>query len=286
MRKLLDLLEMIKFQHSIFALPFAVAAAFAASEGKFLPGPFGWILLAMVSARTCAMGFNRWADAEIDAENPRTAGRAIPQGRVSKGATLAMTVVSAGLFFLAAWRLNPLTLKLAPVALAIVCGYSYTKRFTPLCHFVLGLSLAIAPVGAWLGIRGAFDRLPLILAGGVFLWTAGFDILYACQDVAFDRQKRLRSIPADIGVPGALRIAAVLHAFSILVFALPIVWCGFGWVYGAGIGVIALLLVYEHRLVRPDDLARVNQAFFHVNAVVSVGIMAALLIDLFARRAG
>lgn len=284
MRRILTLLEMIKFQHSVFALPFAVAAALAASGGKWLWGPFGWILLAMVSARSAAMAFNRWADAGLDAENPRTAGRAIPKGEVSLAGALAFTLVSAGLFVLAAAMLNRLTLWLSPVALAVVMFYSYTKRFTALCHFFLGLSLAIAPMGAWLGIRGAFDPLPLLLAAGVMFWTAGFDILYACQDVEFDRRKGLHSVPAALGVPAALRLAAGLHAVSVAAFAMPLVLCGFGAWYGAGVGAIALLLAYEHRLVRPDDLGKVNRAFFHVNAVVSVGIMAALLADLYARK--
>ena len=284
MRKLLTLLEMIKFQHSIFALPFAVAAALAATGGQARWREFGWILVAMVAARSAAMAFNRWADAGLDAENPRTAGRAIPKGEVSRGGALAFAVVAAGAFVGAAAMLNRLTLLLSPVALAVVLFYSFTKRFTALCHFFLGLSLAIAPVGAWLAIRGRFDLLPLLLAAGVLLWTAGFDILYACQDVEFDRRRGLHSIPVALGVPGALRVAAILHGLSVAVFALPIVFCGFGAWYGAGVGLIAVLLAYEHRLVRPDDLARVNRAFFHVNAVVSVGIMGALLADLYARR--
>jgi 4-hydroxybenzoate polyprenyltransferase len=187
-------------------------------------------------------------------------------------------------FALAAGMLNRFTLALAPVALFVICGYSYTKRFTAFCHFALGLSLAMAPVGAWLGIRGAFDPLPLFLALGVTFWTAGFDILYACQDVEYDRKRGLRSIPASLGVEQALRVAALLHGLCIAAFALPIVFCGYGVPYGAGLGVIAVLLAWEHRIVKADDLARVNRAFFHVNAVVSVGLMAALLADLYSRR--
>lgn len=283
-KKILVLLEMIKIQHSLFALPFAAAAAVVAAGGKWLPREYGLILVAMVSARAAAMAFNRWADAGIDAENPRTAGRAIPKGEVSRAGALLFTAACAAVFVGAAALLNRLTLMLSPLALAIVMFYSLTKRFTALCHFFLGLSLAIAPVGAWLAIRPEWHPLPWLLGAGVLLWTAGFDILYACMDVEFDRRKGLHSVPAALGVPGALRVAAALHALTAGVFALPLVLCGLGAWYGAGVAGIALLLGYEHLIVRPDDLGKVNRAFFHVNAVVSFGMMAAVLADLYLRR--
>lgn len=281
MRKLLVMLEMIKIQHSVFALPFAAAAAVAATGGEARWGAFGWILVCMVTARASAMAFNRWADAGIDAANPRTAVRAIPKGEVSRVGALVFAAVCAGGFVAAAGMLNRVTLQLAPVALVVTLGYSYTKRFTALCHFVLGVSLAMAPVGAWLGIRAGIGVLPVALGVGVMFWTAGFDILYACQDVDFDRRAGLRSMPVALGVPGALRLAAVLHGLAVLAFAAPLVWCGYGGWYGAGVGGIALLLVWEHRLVRPDDLARVNRAFFHVNAVVAVVLMAAVMAEVW-----
>ncbi len=283
-KKLLVLLEMIKIQHSLFALPFAAAAAIVAAGGRWLPREYGLILVAMVSARAAAMAFNRWADAGIDAENPRTAGRAIPKGDVSRGGALVFTLACAAIFVGSTALLNRLTLMLSPLALGIVMFYSLTKRFTALCHFFLGLSLAIAPVGAWLAIRPGWHPLPWLLGAGVLLWTAGFDILYACMDAEFDRRKGLHSVPAAIGVPGALRVAAVLHALTVAVFALPLLLCGMGVWYGAGVGGIALLLAYEHWIVRPDDLGRVNRAFFHVNAVVSFGMMAAVLADFYLRR--
>lgn len=283
-RKILVMLEMIKIQHSLFALPFAAASAIVAAGGKWLGREYGLILVAMVSARAAAMAFNRFADAAIDAANPRTATRAIPKGEVSRAGALVFSVVCAGIFVASAKLLNNLTFALSPVALIIVMFYSLTKRFTALCHFFLGLSLAIAPVGAWLAIRPEWNPLPWILGAGVLLWTAGFDILYACMDVDFDRQAGLHSVPAAVGVPRALRIAAVLHALTVVVFALPIVLCGLGAWYGAGVGAIALLLAYEHLIVRPDDLGKVNRAFFHVNAVVSFGMMGAVLADLYLRR--
>jgi 4-hydroxybenzoate polyprenyltransferase len=284
MRKLLVMLEMIKIQHSLFALPFAAAAAIVAAGGGWRGREYGLILVAMVTARAAAMAFNRWADAGIDAENPRTAGRAIPKGEVSRAGALVFTILCAVAFVGAAALLNRVTLMLSPVALVIVMLYSFTKRFTALCHFFLGLSLGIAPVGAWLAISPHFAPLPWLLAAGVMLWTAGFDILYACQDVDFDRKKGLHSVPVALGVPGALRVAAVLHALTVVAFAAAIPVCGLGVWYAVGIGAIALLLLYEHFLVRPDDLARVNHAFFHVNAVVSFGMMAAVLADLYLRK--
>ncbi len=284
------LLEMIKFQHTVFALPFAVLAACFAAYGtpEGADAPFwnrmAWILVAMVGARSCAMAFNRLADHAIDARNPRTAVRALPAGRLSRSSVWIFTAASALLFVLAAAMLNPLALALSPLALAIILGYSYAKRVTALSHFVLGLALAMAPIGAWIAVRGDLQAFPLVVGLGVLLWTAGFDILYACQDEAFDRREGLHSVPARVGTARALRWAAALHALSALAFLALVPIAGLGAWYLAGWFAVAGLLVYEHRLVRPDDLGRVNQAFFHVNALISGILMSSGLVDLFSRR--
>ena len=216
MRKLKIILEMIKFEHTVFALPFAVMSAFIAADGLPSLEKSGWILVAMVGARSCAMAFNRLADAEIDAKNPRTAMRAIPAGLITKGTVWGFTLISAGLLVFAAWRLNPLAFALSPVALFVVMGYSYTKRFTALSHFWLGLSLSISPVGAWIAIQGSFALPPIVLCLVVLLWTAGFDIIYACQDVNFDRKHGLHSIPAKIGIRWSLWLSSALHVIAVL----------------------------------------------------------------------
>lgn len=267
--------RMIKFSHSVFALPFALtAAALAAAEGVSLR-QIGWIVVAMVGARSAAMGFNRLADHEIDARNPRTAGRELPMGALRRAEVWGFVALSAGALVLAAWRLNPLCLRLSPLALAIVFGYSYAKRFTPLSHLLLGLSLGIAPVGAWLAIRGRFDAAPVVLALGVMAWVAGFDIIYACQDVDFDRQAGLHSIPARLGVGRALAIARGLHVLALL-FLGSLYWLApLSPLYWLGLALVAALLAYEHSLVAADDLSRVDAAFFTVNGWISVGYFAA-----------
>lgn len=279
-------LEMIKVQHSLFALPWAFVAAFYAAGGLPPWDKMGWILLAMVAARSAAMAFNRAVDAKIDAENPRTRMRAIPAGKLSTAFTLAFAVVMVGLLVLAAWRLNPLCLKLSPIALAVTLGYSFTKRFTALCHFVLGLSLAAAPIGAWLAV--APDRaghpLPYLLGAAVLFWIAGADILYACEDFEFDRARRLHSVPAAVGIPAALKISIAAHVVAVGALVAVGVLGHLGVFYHVAIAAIAALLVYEHAIVKPGDLKRVNQAFFHVNAVVSAVILAGALLDLFVRR--
>jgi 4-hydroxybenzoate polyprenyltransferase len=279
-------LEMIKVQHSLFALPWAFVAAFYAARGMPDWKKMGWILLAMVAARSAAMAFNRAVDARIDAENPRTRMRAIPAGKLTTAFTLAFAVVMVGLLVFAAAMLNPLCLKLCPIALVVTLGYSFTKRFTALCHFVLGLSLAAAPIGAWLAVDPSryADPLPYLLGGAVMFWIAGADILYACEDFEFDRSKRLHSVPAAIGIRPALIVSIVCHVAAVG----ALVAVGFlgrlGPFYHGAVAAIALLLVYEHAIVKPGDLRRVNQAFFHVNAVVSGVILAGALLDLFARR--
>jgi 4-hydroxybenzoate polyprenyltransferase len=284
--RLATVLEMIKVQHSLFALPWAFVAAFYAANGLPPWGKMGWILLAMVAARSASMAFNRAVDAKIDAENPRTKGRAIPAGRLSTAFTLAFAVVMVALLFVSAWRLNPLCLKLCPVALAVTLGYSFTKRFTALCHFVLGLSLAAAPVGAWLAVapERAGAPLPYLLGAAVMFWIAGADILYACEDLEFDRAKRLHSVPAAVGIRAALLISILCHVVAVGALVAIGVTARLGLYYHGAIAAIAVLLVYEHAIVKPGDLRRVNQAFFHVNAVVSGVILAGALLDLFARR--
>ena len=266
--------RMIRFSHSVFALPFALAsAALAARQGGTSAWQLAWIVVAMVAARSAAMGFNRAVDRWIDARNPRTAGRELPRGALSVAKVWLFVAVSAGVFVLAAAMLNPLCLALSPVALAIVFGYSYTKRFTAASHLVLGLSLAVAPVGAWLALRGRFDAAPLALAGAVLLWVAGFDAIYACQDVEFDRREGLHSLPARIGVAATLGAARAMHVGSVALLAAVSLLAPLGWLYLVGVGCVAALLAWEHTLVRADDLSRVMQAF-NINGWVSVVYLA------------
>ena len=280
MRKLKIILEMIKFEHTVFALPFAVMSAFIASDG-FPPLPKrGWILVAMVGARSCAMAFNRLADAEIDGINPRTAMRAIPAGLITKSAVWCFTIISAGLLVFAAWQLNPLAFALSPVALAVVMGYSYTKRFTAFSHFWLGLALSISPVGAWIAITGSFALPPIILCLVVLLWTAGFDIIYACQDVNFDRKHGLHSVPAEIGIRRALWLSSALHVVAVLLLLSIPHLVALGVFYYIGVGVVVLIFIYEHAIVKPTDLSRVNLAFFTLNGVISLVLMALSIADI------
>lgn len=280
MQKLRIILEMIKFEHTVFALPFAVMSAFIAADG-FPPLPkLGWILVAMVGARSCAMAFNRLADAEIDGINPRTAMRAIPAGLITKRAVWIFTIVSAGLLVFAAWRLNPLAFALSPVALIVVMGYSYTKRFTALSHFWLGLALSISPVGAWIAIQGSFALPPIILCLVVLLWTAGFDIIYACQDVNFDRKHGLRSIPAKIGIRWALWLSSALHVIAVLLLLGVPFLVELGLFYYIGVGIVVLIFIYEHAIVKPTDLSRVNLAFFTLNGMISLVLMALSIADI------
>ncbi|HRX78470.1 MAG: 4-hydroxybenzoate octaprenyltransferase [Planctomycetaceae bacterium] len=308
--RLRHILEMIRFSHTIFALPFALLATVMAwttpspSLSPHLPPsppPFNWlhllgILLCMVFARSAAMAFNRIADREVDAENPRTATRHIPAGALSVGSVVIFTLFSS-LGFIGSTLLflpNPLPIVLSVPVLGFLMAYSYTKRITSMAQFWLGASLMLAPVCAWIALRGEMllenpaDILPAVCLGaGVLMWVAGFDMIYACQDYEFDVKAKLRSIPTAMGIAGALRLAAVCHCAMILVFlALPFTHLvggpvlDLGWIYWTAIAGIALLLVYEHRLVRPDDLTRVNVAFFNVNAIVSMGLFVATAIDL------
>lgn len=270
-KKLKTTLEMIKFEHTLFALPFAFLGAILAANGFPSWWQILWITVAMVGARSAAMSFNRIADREIDAENPRTAGRELPSGKLSVGFAWTFMVASCAVFILAAAMLNRLTLILAPVALASVLGYSYAKRFTSFSHVLLGWALAISPTGAWIAVRGALDsEVPILLSLVVLMWTAGFDVLYACQDYEFDKTKGLRSIPAKVGIKGALWIARLFHFQSFVALVLLYLFTDLGSIAAVGVGVTGALLVFQHTLVKPDDLSKMNAAFFTTNAFVSV----------------
>jgi 4-hydroxybenzoate polyprenyltransferase len=263
--------RMIRFSHSVFALPFALAsAALAAAGGGLTAWRLLWIVAAMVSARSAAMGFNRLVDHAIDARNPRTAGRELPRGVLSPRQVAVFVTLSTAAFVASAALLNPLCLALSPVALAIVLGYSYTKRFTAASHLVLGLSLALAPVGAWLAIRGRFDAAPIALGLAVLLWVAGFDAIYACQDVEFDRAEGLHSLPARVGVGRTLALARTAHVLAVLLLAAVFWLAPLGRLYLAGVAAVAALLAWEHTLVSAEDLSRVMQAF-NLNGWVSLG---------------
>jgi 4-hydroxybenzoate polyprenyltransferase len=271
---------MIKFSHTLFALPFALLAAVLAARGIPAWPTVGKILLAMVGARSAALAHNRLADREIDAANPRTAGRALPAGTLSPGFVRVFLAASVVLFVAAAASLNRLTLLLSPVALGLLFLYSYTKRFTWGSHFVLGLCLAIAPVGAWIAVRGQIELAPVLLGLAVLLWSAGFDVIYSLQDEEHDRRVGLRSIPAKWGASRALWISAALHAAMIPL--LLVVWrlTGRGLLFGCGIAVTAAALVYQHAIVRPGDLSRVDAAFFTSNGFVSVALAAFGIADV------
>ena len=277
-------LEMIKFSHTLFALPFAIYAAFLAADGWPAPATLGKILLAMVGARSAAMAHNRLADRELDAANPRTAGRALPAGALSVGFVRAFLAASIVLFLAAAASLNRLTLALSPLAIALLLLYSYTKRFTALSHLVLGLCLGLAPVGAWIAVRGSIAALPILLGLAVLFWTAGFDVIYALQDEEHDRRAGLRSIPVRLGAPMALAVSALFHVAMLLL--LLGVWrlSGSGTVLLAGVAATAAALVYQHAIVRPGDLSRVNAAFFTANGFVSVTLACCGIADVLTRR--
>ncbi len=273
---------MIKFSHTLFALPFALYAAFLAAGGWPPLATLGKILLAMVGARSAAMAHNRLADRRIDAANPRTASRALPSGALSVAFTRAFLAAAVVVFLAAAASLNRLTLLLSPVALGLLFVYSYTKRFTALSHLVLGLCLGLAPVGAWIAVRGSIETLPVLLGLAVLCWTAGFDVIYALQDEEFDRRAGLKSIPARIGARGALVISALLHAAMAILLA--IVWrmSGGGAILLAGVAATVAALVYQHAIVRPGNLSRVNAAFFTANGFVSVTLCACGIAQVLA----
>jgi len=277
-------LEMIKVEHTLLALPFAFLGMVLAAEAWPAWRTVGWIVVAMVGARSAAMGFNRLVDRRIDAENPRTASRALPAGQVSPAFVAGFVAASVVVFLLAAWRLNPLTLALAPVALVVLLGYSYTKRFTSASHLVLGLALGGAPLGAWIAVRGEVAPTPFLLAAMVLLWVAGFDVLYALQDREFDRRRGLRSVPALFGERGALWVSGLLHLGMLaLLTALPRIYPpGLGTWFWAGVAGCAGLLAYQHWVVRPGDLSRLDAAFFSANGVLAVWLFAWTLVDVLA----
>ena len=274
--------RMVKFSHSVFALPFAVAGTVLATrEYSFRWIDIGWIVIAMVCARNAAMGFNRLADHRLDAANPRTAGRELPAGILSPVAVVAFTVLLLAGFVLAAAALNRLCLLLSPLAVLIILGYSFTKRFTWGSHLFLGLALAIAPVGGWVAIAGSFALTPWLLGAAVLLWVAGFDIIYSCQDAAHDRRAGLHSIPGRFGIRRALTIARLFHVSAVLVLAAVGVIAGLTLVYQAGLVLIAALFLWEHRLVRADDMSRVDMAFFNMNGIIAVLYLVVILVAVF-----
>jgi 4-hydroxybenzoate polyprenyltransferase len=280
--KLSALLEMIKFSHTVFAFPFALMGVVLASLASETAPTFAqvfWVCVAMVGARTGAMGLNRIIDARIDADNPRTAERHLPAGKVSPQEAWLLVSGAFGLLLLAAWMLNPLCLKLAPVAIAFLVLYSYCKRFTSMAHVVLGICLAAAPVGAWIALRGDIGWPVLVLGFAVLFWVAGFDIFYALQDYEFDRDNELFSIPSRFGVERSFLITRVFHVIMVPLLLLLVFSKGLGGIYLLGVVVVAGLLVYEHMLVRPDDLSRLDAAFFNMNGYISVTIFLFTLAD-------
>jgi 4-hydroxybenzoate polyprenyltransferase len=276
-------LEMIKWEHSIFALPFALTAVLLAAHGH--PGwrTLGWILVAMVAARSAAMAFNRWADADLDAANPRTTMRAIPAGLLTRQFVLAFTVAATIVFLIAAGQLNQLTLYLSPMVLLMLFGYSYMKRITRWSHLVLGLSLGLAPSAAWIAVRGSLDARIVVLTGAVTLWAGGFDVLYACQDFDHDRSVGLHSLPQSSGIAVAFWAARIMHLAMLALLVWFALLFNFGIAGWLGVAAVALLLGYEHSLVSPRDLSRLNAAFFTMNGVIAMVFLVFVAVDLWLR---
>lgn len=269
--KLSTTLSMIKFEHTLFALPFAFLGAIMAANGLPTWNQILWITVAMIGARSAAMTFNRIVDRDIDAKNPRTANRELPSGKLSPGFAWAFLYVAIGVFLLASYSLNWLTFALSPIALVCVLGYSYAKRFTSLAHLLLGAALAIAPSAAWIAVTGSLaDDVPILLSLFVLMWTAGFDVLYACQDYDYDRKAGLRSIPARFGIARSLWIARLFHFQAFVVMLVLWLVSGMSWISLAGVGLVSALFVYQHSLLKPNDLSKMNAAFFTTNAFVSV----------------
>ncbi len=279
--------SLVLFAHTVFAMPFAIIGFFLAVTTT--THEFNWLklflmLLCMVFARNAAMAFNRYLDRDIDAQNPRTAVRDIPSGRVSSNEALLFTIVNSLLFIVATLLINKLCFYLSPVALAVVLGYSYTKRFTPLCHLILGLGLALAPIGAYLVVTGEFAMLPIYFSLAVLCWVSGFDIIYALQDEEFDRQNNLNSIPAWLGKKNALTVSSILHFLAVVFVTLPYLFTDLSWFYLAGVLFFILLLIYQHQLVKPDDLSKVDRAFFTTNGIASVVFAVFFLLDAYLRN--
>jgi len=275
-------LSLVTFSHTIFAMPFAFIGFFLAvttTDHQFEWQKLAMMLLCMVFARNSAMAFNRYLDRNIDAKNPRTKLRDIPSGRISPAAALTFTLSNCALFILTTWFINPLCFYLSPIALLVVLGYSATKRFTALCHMVLGLGLSLAPIGAYLVVTGAFALTPVFFSLSVLCWVSGFDIIYALQDEDFDRNENLHSIPAWLGKVNALRLSTVLHVFSALFIMMPVFYTNVGLLYYIGIAFFCSMLIYQHLLVKPNDLSRVNIAFMTTNGIASVVFAAFFLMD-------
>jgi 4-hydroxybenzoate polyprenyltransferase len=289
--KIADYARLVRFSHTIFALPFALASvALAWQRYPVTLGSLGWLLVAMVAARSAAMGFNRVVDRKFDALNPRTSSWELPRGKVKVSEAVALTIVASLAFIYAAYRLNSLCLALSPVALTIVFFYSLTKRFTWASHLFLGLALSLAPVGAWLALSGTPSNLneiliPLFLGLGVLFWLAGFDVIYSIQDYDFDRRHSLYSIPARFGVPAGLKLSSLFHLLTVIFLCLAGLSAKLGLIYWAGVAAVSLILYWEHRLVRPNDLSRINKAFFDLNAYVSIGYFLTTLADLLLSHA-
>jgi 4-hydroxybenzoate polyprenyltransferase len=281
--------SLIKFSHTVFALPFAMMGFFLAVQysGAGLPAKtLMLVLLCMVFARSAAMAFNRYLDRDLDRNNPRTRTREIPAGLISPRAALIFVVINALLFILCTWFINPLCFYLSPLALLVTLGYSYTKRFTALCHFVLGLGLALAPLGAWLAVTASFHLLPILFSVVVLLWVSGFDIIYALQDEDFDRAQTLHSVPAAIGKKNALRLSSILHVLAGLVVlgiarTIGTTFPAFGWIHWMGALAFLALLYYQHTLVKPHDLSKVNMAFFTTNGIAGVVYGSLLVADIY-----
>jgi 4-hydroxybenzoate polyprenyltransferase len=274
---------MIKFEHTVFALPFAFIGALLAGKGLPAGWQIGWIVAAMVGARSAAMAFNRIADAHYDKLNPRTSSRALPSGYLSLQFAIMFTVAMSGLFIFSAWELNSLCFFLSFPTLAILLGYSYTKRFTSLSHLVLGFSVGCAPLAAWLAIRGQFDWPPVLLSAAVMFWVAGFDLIYALQDVEFDRKAKLFSVPSRLGIGPALRLSTLFHSATVILLAATAFLSGLGFVAFAGIAIVAGILYWEHRLVTPQDLSRINVAFFNLNGYISILLLLTFAGDILLR---
>jgi 4-hydroxybenzoate polyprenyltransferase len=277
-------LEMIKWEHSVLTLPFGLTGAVLAARGIPNLHTSIWIIVALVAARSAAMAFNRLVDAEIDGENPRTKIRALPAGKLSKQFVLGFVIVTSAILIFAAWQLNPLSFYLSPAALAIVFFYSFTKRFTRWAHVVLGLAMGIAPAAAWIAVRGSFDPRILLLTGAVVFWGAGFDILYSCQDYEHDRETNIYSIPKAFGIRNSLIIAGLFHVITVMLLAAMVVAFDLNKIAIVGVVMVALLLIYEHSLVKHDDLSRVNAAFFTMNGFISMGFLVFIVADLLLGR--
>ncbi len=277
-------LEMIKFQHTIFALPFAFVGAFLAADGVPPLRTCLWILLAMAGARTVAMGVNRIVDLGFDSENPRTKDRPLVTGVIKKKEAWIMVVAAAVVYFVASFNLTPLAFKLSPLILAILVFYSYTKRFTALCHLFLGLGIGIAPTAGWIAVKDSIGLVPILLSMGVMFWIAGFDVLYACQDAEFDSRRGLHSIPASVGVPRAFLISSLFHLVAFAAFMATGFAAGLNWAYFLGMAVTFVLLIIQRRVITPQDLSRMNIAFFRLNAAISIILFVSTSCSIFLGR--